>query len=94
MVVPATAEPLPKVNVSFKKYLLTGLLVWLPLAVTIWVLQAALGLLDGVFGWFLNAGKAVLPSGAAPLIDLLLQIPGLGVIVVVVMQIVFRVRVF
>ena len=26
----------------------------LPLAVTIWVLQAALGLLDGVFGWFLN----------------------------------------
>ena len=68
-----------------KKYLLAGLLVWLPLAITIWVLQAALGLLDGVFGWFLNAGKAVLPSGAAPLIDLLLQIPGLGVIVVVAM---------
>ena len=66
-----------------KKYLLAGLLVWLPLAITIWVLQAALGLLDGVFGWFLNAGKAILPSGAAPLIDLLLQIPGLGVIVMV-----------
>lgn len=63
-----------------KKYLLAGLLVWLPLAVTIWVLQAALGLLDGMFGWFLNAGKAVLPSAAAPLIDLLLSIPGLGVI--------------
>ena len=68
-----------------KKYLIAGLLVWLPLAVTIWVLQAALGLLDGVFGWFLNAGKAVLPSGAAPLIDMLLQIPGLGVRVVVAM---------
>ena len=64
-----------------KKYLLAGLLVWLPLAITIWVLQAALGLLSGVFGWFLNAGKAVLPAGAAPLIDLLLSIPGLGVIV-------------
>ena len=64
-----------------KKYLIAGLLVWLPLSVTIWVLQAALGLLDGVFGWFLNAGRAVLPSGAAPLIDVLLQIPGLGVIV-------------
>ncbi len=68
-----------------KKYLIAGLLVWLPLAVTIWVLQAALGLLDGVFGWFLNAGRAVLPSGAKPLIDVLLQIPGLGVIVVVLM---------
>jgi len=68
-----------------KKYLIAGLLVWLPLAITIWVLQAALGLLDGVFGWFLNAGRAVLPSGAAPLIDLLLRIPGLGVIVVVAM---------
>ena len=66
-----------------KKYLIAGLLVWLPLAVTIWVLRAALGTLDGVFGWFLNAGKAILPSGAAPLIDLLLQIPGLGVIVMV-----------
>jgi uncharacterized membrane protein len=67
-----------------KKYLIAGLLVWLPLAITIWVLQAALGLLDGVFGWFLNAGKAVLPAAAAPLIDMLLQIPGLGVIVMVV----------
>jgi uncharacterized membrane protein len=50
-----------------KKYLIAGLLVWLPLAITIWVLQAALGLLDGVFSWFLNAGKAVLPVGAEPL---------------------------
>ena len=64
-----------------KKYVLAGLLVWLPLAVTIWVLQAALGLLDGVFGWFLKAGKAILPIEAAPLIDLLARIPGLGVIV-------------
>jgi uncharacterized membrane protein len=64
-----------------KKYLIAGLLVWLPLAVTIWVLQAALGVLNGMFGWFLNAGKAVLPAAAEPLIDLLLRIPGLGVIV-------------
>ena len=64
-----------------KKYLIAGLLVWLPLTITIWVLQAVLGLLDGVFTWFLNAGKAILPAGAGPLIDLLLKIPGLGVIV-------------
>jgi uncharacterized membrane protein len=67
-----------------KKYLIAGLLVWLPLAITIWVLKAVLGLLDGVFGWFLNAGKAVLPVGAEPLIDTLLKIPGLGVIVMLV----------
>ena len=43
-----------------KKYLIAGLLVWLPLAVTIWVLQAVLGLLDGVFVWLLErlAGRA------------------------------------
>ena len=64
-----------------KKYLIAGLLVWLPLAITIWVLQAALGLLDGVFGWFLNAGRAVLPVGAEPLIDMLLKVPFLGVVV-------------
>ena len=64
-----------------KKYLIAGLLVWLPLAVTIWVLQAALGLLDGVFVWFLNAGRAILPVGAEPAIDLLHRIPGLGVLV-------------
>lgn len=64
-----------------KKYLLAGLLVWLPLAVTIWVLQAALGLLDGMFGWFLNATQALLPAGAAAPITLLRQVPGLGVLV-------------
>jgi uncharacterized membrane protein len=64
-----------------KKYLIAGLLVWLPLAITIWVLQAALGLLDGVFGWLLNAGRAVLPAGAEPLIDMLLKVPFLGVVV-------------
>ena len=31
-------------TLAVKKYLLAGLLVWLPLAVTIWVLQAVLGL--------------------------------------------------
>jgi uncharacterized membrane protein len=67
-----------------KKYLIAGLLVWLPLAITIWVLQAVLGLLDGVFSWFLHAGKAILPVGAEPAIDMLLRIPGLGVVVMVV----------
>lgn len=64
-----------------KKYLIAGLLVWLPLAITIWVLHSALGLLDGVFGWVLNASQAVLPVGAHGFIETLRNVPGLGVIV-------------
>lgn len=63
-----------------KRYLIAGLLVWLPLAVTIWVLQAALGLLDGVFVWLLDASLALLPHGAKEPIRSLREIPGLGVV--------------
>jgi uncharacterized membrane protein len=64
-----------------KRYLITGLLVWLPLTVTIWVLQAVLGVLDGVFGAVLSATQAVLPGAARAPIEALRQIPGLGVVV-------------
>ena len=64
-----------------KKYLIAGLLVWLPLAITIWVLHSALGLLDGVFGWVLNASQAVLPQAAHGFIEMLRNVPGLGVLV-------------
>jgi uncharacterized membrane protein len=67
-----------------KKYLIAGLLVWLPLAVTIWVLQAVLGLLDGVFVWLLNGSQVVLPEGTHSFIELLRKIPGLGVIVMLI----------
>ena len=67
-----------------KKYLLAGLLVWLPLAVTIWVLASVLGLLDGVFVWVLNGSQAVLPEGSHSFIEMLRRIPGLGVIVMLI----------
>jgi uncharacterized membrane protein len=67
-----------------KKYLLAGLLVWLPLAVTIWVLQAVLGLLNGVFAWLLAGSQVVLPDGSHPFIEMLQRIPGLGVVVMVI----------
>ncbi|MDL2337581.1 MAG: DUF502 domain-containing protein [Pseudomonadota bacterium] len=67
-----------------KKYLLTGLLVWLPLAITIWVLTSVLGMLDGLFAWMISASQAVLPSAAHSPLEMLKQIPGLGVIVMVV----------
>ena len=64
-----------------KKYLIAGLLVWLPLAITIWVLQAALGVIDGVFGWLLSASQAVLPEAARSTLELLRRVPGLGALV-------------
>ncbi|MDO9312990.1 MAG: DUF502 domain-containing protein [Burkholderiaceae bacterium] len=67
-----------------KKYLLTGLLVWLPLAITIWVLTSVLGMLDGLFAWMISASQAVLPSAAHSPLEMLKQIPGLGVIVMMV----------
>lgn len=66
-----------------KKYLIAGLLVWLPLAITIWVLTSVLGVLDGLFAWLISASQAVLPSAAHSPLEMLKQIPGLGVIVMV-----------
>ncbi len=67
-----------------KKYLLAGLLVWMPMAITFWVLHAVLGMLDGVFAWLLGASQAVLPAGAGATLELLKRIPGLGVIVMLI----------
>jgi len=64
-----------------KKYLITGLLVWLPLTVTIWVLQAVLGALDGVFGAVLSATQVLLPNEAHAPLEALRRVPGLGVLV-------------
>jgi uncharacterized membrane protein len=65
-----------------KKYLIAGLLVWLPLAVTIWVLQAVLGMVDAMFGWVLTASQAVLPMAAYAPLEALRKVPGLGLLVV------------
>jgi uncharacterized membrane protein len=68
-----------------KKYLIAGLLVWLPLAVTIWVLHAVLGLVDGLFGWVLTASQTVLPAAAHTPLENLRNVPGLGLLVVVLL---------
>ena len=65
-----------------KKYLITGLLVWLPLAITVGVLSWLVGVLDGVFGGVLSGFEALLPTGTKPVIDRLRAIHGLGVILV------------
>jgi uncharacterized membrane protein len=67
-----------------KKYLIAGLLVWLPLVVTIWVLQAVLGMLNGMFVWLLGMSQVVLPEGSHAFIGMLQKIPFLGVAVMLV----------
>jgi uncharacterized membrane protein len=66
-----------------KKYILTGLLVWLPLTITIWVMLQVLGLLDGVFAGLIIAAQTVLPESLRPGLERLLHIPGLSAIVMV-----------
>lgn len=66
-----------------KKYLLTGLLVWLPLAITIWVLLWLVGLLDAIFGGLLTGFSAVTSGETQIVIEQLRRIPGLGVVLVV-----------
>ena len=76
-----------------RKYIIAGLLVWLPLAITIWVLLWLLGLMDGVFSWVLTLTQAVLPAGADAFIESLRHIPGLSVLVMVAMMLVTGVSV-
>jgi uncharacterized membrane protein len=66
-----------------KKYIVAGLLVWMPLAVTVWVLLWVLNLMNGVFDWLLLAASAVLPLSAQAGLDDLRKIPGLSVLVMV-----------
>ncbi len=64
-----------------KKYLIAGLLVWLPLAITIWVLSWLLGAFDGVFASLLSLTQAVLPQSAHEVVEQWRHVPGLGVLV-------------
>jgi uncharacterized membrane protein len=66
-----------------RKYIIAGLLLWLPLAITIWVLLWVLGLMDGVFVGLVNALKLVLPDAVGESLDRLAQLPGLSIVVMV-----------
>jgi uncharacterized membrane protein len=66
-----------------RKYIIAGLLLWLPLAITVWVLLWVLGLMDGVFAGLVGALKLVLPDSADASLDRLVHLPGLSVVVMV-----------
>jgi uncharacterized membrane protein len=64
-----------------RKHLITGLLVWMPLTVTLWVLLWVLGLMDGMFSWVLTVTQAVLPEAMRAGLETLRGVPGLGLVV-------------
>ena len=64
-----------------KKYIVAGLLVWLPLAITLWVLSWVLGGIDSLFAAVLSVAQAVLPQSAYSFLESLRHVPGLSVIV-------------
>ncbi len=64
-----------------RKYIIAGLLVWLPLAITVWVLLWALGLINGVFGSLLSAAQAISPHALHEPIEDLRHVPGLGLVI-------------
>ena len=61
----------------FKKYLITGLLIWLPLAITIWVIRLIVTTMDGVF-----------PAWMIPAVIERQHIPGLGLIMAALLVII------
>jgi len=66
--------------------MLTGLMVWLPLAITIWVLSWLVNSLDGILGSVLAGLARVTPESLAPTLNPIFErlhnTPGLGVLLV------------
>jgi uncharacterized membrane protein len=60
-----------------KKYLMTGLLVWVPLAITLWVVAAIVGAMDGLLRILPRDWQ---PAIWLPLLHLPASLPGLGVV--------------
>jgi uncharacterized membrane protein len=68
-------------NLRLRHYFVTGLLVWLPMGITVWVLTWLVGLLDSIFLTVLGALDAVIP-GMHAAAESLRNVPGLGVMLV------------
>lgn len=66
---------------SLRKYLVAGLLVWLPLAITIWVLAQVLDVVNGVFGSLLAALALIMPASLREGLLELRHVPGLGLVI-------------
>jgi hypothetical protein len=66
-----------------KKYFLAGILVWAPLAITIWVITWGMGILDGVFGSIMHLLISVLPTDSTKSLTKFRETPFIGVLIVI-----------
>jgi len=66
-----------------KKYFLAGILVWAPLAITIWVISSAMGVLNNVFSTFMNVLITILPSHLTVGLTHFRETPFVGVVIVI-----------
>lgn len=67
-----------------RRYIIAGLLVWLPLAVTFWLLRFAIGMMDDWLDWAFG----ILPAQYHPEQLLGISIPGLGLIFTVLLLVI------
>ncbi|MCB6185287.1 DUF502 domain-containing protein [Leeia sp. TBRC 13508] len=68
--------------IRLRKYLLTGLLIWVPMVITLWVLQLIIGTLDGIFHWLPPQWQPEsLIQFNLPLFGQVKGLPGLGVVI-------------
>jgi uncharacterized membrane protein len=69
----------PKRSWSLRRYLVAGMLVWLPILATLWVITFIVGLMDSILTW--------LPVSYQPLALIGFRLPGFGIIVALVVLI-------
>jgi uncharacterized membrane protein len=68
--------------IKMKKYFAAGLLVWAPLAITVWVITWVLGTLDGVYGSVVETIMVFLPDSGRAALKAFRSIPGVGIFLV------------
>jgi len=66
-----------------KKYFIAGILVWVPIAITVWVITWGLGLIDQIYGSVMGALITVLPGQFSGDLKHFREIPGLGILIVI-----------
>jgi uncharacterized membrane protein len=69
-----------------KKYLMTGLLVWVPLAITAWLISVVVGAMDGLLRILPDAWQP--GQWLPPPLHLIAALPGLGVLLAVLIVLV------
>jgi len=66
----------PKRAWSLRRYLVAGVLVWLPILATLWVITFIVGLMDSILTW--------LPERYQPLALVGFRLPGFGIVIALV----------